>query len=52
MSMILTRTLLLLLSISNAQTGEPIPVAPVEHVQLLKVKYLCHKKWHTEPVAQ
>ena len=52
MSMILTRTLLLLLSISNVQTGAPIPVAPVEHVQLFKVKYLPHKKRHTEPVAQ
>ena len=38
MSIILTRSLLVLLSISNFQTGEPIPVAPVEHVQLCKVK--------------
>ena len=50
--MILTRTLLVLLSISNVQTGEPIPVAPVEHVQLFKVKYSRQKKWHIEPVAQ
>ena len=34
--MILTRTLLVPLSISNVQTGEPIPVASVEHVQLFK----------------
>ena len=37
-------------------TGEPIPVAPFEHVQLFKVKYLGaplrRKKWHTEPIAQ
>ena len=32
--------------------GEPIPVAPVEHVQLFKVKYSHQKKWRTEPVAQ
>ena len=32
--------------------GEPIPVAPVEHVQLFQVKYTRQKKWHTEPVAQ
>jgi len=32
--------------------GDPIPVAPVEHVQLFKVKYSRQKKWHTEPVAQ
>jgi hypothetical protein len=32
--------------------GEPIPVAPVEHVQLFHVKYARVKKWHTEPVAQ
>ena len=32
--------------------GEPIPVAPVEHVQLFNVKYSRQKKWHTEPVAQ
>ena len=31
--------------------GEPIPVAPVEHVQLFKVKYSRQRKWHTEPVA-
>ena len=28
--------------------GEPIPVAPVEHVQLSRVKYSRQKKWHTE----
>ena len=50
--MTLTRGLLVLLSISNIQTGEPIPVAPVEHVQLFKVKCLRHKEWHTEPAAQ
>ena len=32
--------------------GEPIPVAPVEHVQLFRVKYSSWKKWHTEPVSQ
>ena len=32
--------------------GEPIPVAPAEHVQLFKVKYPRQKKWHTELVAQ
>ena len=32
--------------------GEPILVAPVEHVQLFKVKYLRQKKWHTQPVAR
>ena len=32
--------------------GEPIPVAPVEHVQLFRVKYSHQKKWHTERVAQ
>ena len=32
--------------------GEPIPVTPVEHVQLFKVEYSCHKKWHTEHVSQ
>eukprot|EP00670_Eutreptiella_braarudii_P006644 CAMPEP_0174280360 /NCGR_PEP_ID=MMETSP0809-20121228/643_1 /TAXON_ID=73025 ORGANISM="Eutreptiella gymnastica-like, Strain CCMP1594" /NCGR_SAMPLE_ID=MMETSP0809 /ASSEMBLY_ACC=CAM_ASM_000658 /LENGTH=115 /DNA_ID=CAMNT_0015373195 /DNA_START=1242 /DNA_END=1588 /DNA_ORIENTATION=+ len=32
--------------------GEPIPVAPAEHVQLFKVKYSRQKKWHTEPVSQ
>ena len=29
--------------------GEPIPVAPVEHVQLFKVKYSHQRKWYTEP---
>ena len=33
-----------------AAAGQPIPVAPVEHVQLFK--YSRQKKWHTEPVAQ
>ena len=32
--------------------GEPIPVAPGEHVQLFKVEYSRQKKWHTKPVAQ
>ena len=32
--------------------GEPIPVAPVEHVQLFRVKYSRQKTWHTEPVSQ
>ena len=32
--------------------GEPIPVAPVGHVQLFRVKYSLQKKWHTEPVSQ
>ena len=36
---------------AKAEAGEPIPAAPVEHVQLFKVKYSCEKKWHTEPVA-
>jgi hypothetical protein len=31
--------------------GKPSPVAPVEHVQLFKVKYSRQKKWHAEPVA-
>ena len=31
--------------------GEPIPVAPVEHV-LFRVKYSRQKKWHTEPVSE
>ena len=30
--------------------GAPISVAPVEHVQLFRVKHFCQKKWHTEPV--
>jgi hypothetical protein len=30
--------------------GAPIPVPPVEHVQLFKVKGSRQKKWHTEPV--
>ena len=32
--------------------GAPIPMAPVEHVQLFKVKHVCQEKWHTEPVSQ
>ena len=32
--------------------GELIPVAPVEHVQLFKVKYSHQRKWYTEPVAE
>ena len=31
---------------------EPNPVAPVEHVQLFKVKYSHQRKWFTEPVAE
>ena len=37
---------------ADLEAGEPIPVAPVEHVQLFDVKYSRQKKWHTEPVAQ
>ena len=32
--------------------GEPIPEAPVEHVQLFRVKYSHQKKWHAEPVSE
>jgi hypothetical protein len=32
--------------------GEPIPVAPVEHVHLFIVKYSHQRKWHTELVSQ
>ena len=32
--------------------GEPIPLAPVEHVQLFRVKYSRQTKCHTEPVSQ
>ena len=32
--------------------GEPIPVAPVEHVHLFKVKYSHQRKWYTEPLPQ
>ena len=32
--------------------GEPIPVAPVEHVQLFKDKYSHQRKWYTEHVSQ
>ena len=32
--------------------GEPITVAPVQHVQLFKVKYSHQRKLHTDPVAQ
>ena len=52
LSRTLTHSLLVLLSISNVQTGEPIPVAPVEHVQLFEMKCSRRKKWHTEPAAQ
>ena len=31
---------------------EPILVAPVEHVQLFRVKYSRQKKWHAEPVSE
>ena len=30
--------------------GEPIRVAPVEYMQLFRVKYSCKKKWDTESV--
>ena len=30
---------------------EPIPVTPVEHVRLFKVKWSRQKKWHKEPVS-
>ena len=52
MSTILMCGLLVLLSICNVQTGEPIPVARVEHVQLFKVKRLRQDMWHTEAVSQ
>ena len=32
--------------------GDPIPVTPVEHVQVFKVEYSCQKKWHAEHVSQ
>ena len=31
--------------------GEPIRMAPVEHVQLFKVKYSRQKKWHAESAS-
>ena len=31
--------------------GKPIPLAPVEHVQPLKMKYSCQRKWKAEPVC-
>ena len=34
-------------SASEPAAGEPIPMAPVEHVQLFKVKYSRQKKWPT-----
>ena len=37
--------------VAQFAAGEPIPVAPVEHVQLFRVKYSHQKKWHTEPVS-
>ena len=37
---------------AKSAAGEPIPVAPVEHVQLFRVKHFCQKKWHTEPVSE
>eukprot|EP00670_Eutreptiella_braarudii_P029332 CAMPEP_0174380478 /NCGR_PEP_ID=MMETSP0811_2-20130205/123399_1 /TAXON_ID=73025 ORGANISM="Eutreptiella gymnastica-like, Strain CCMP1594" /NCGR_SAMPLE_ID=MMETSP0811_2 /ASSEMBLY_ACC=CAM_ASM_000667 /LENGTH=145 /DNA_ID=CAMNT_0015533361 /DNA_START=861 /DNA_END=1298 /DNA_ORIENTATION=+ len=37
---------------TKSASGEPIPVAPVEHVQLFRVKCPCQKKWHTEPVSE
>ena len=38
--------------IGSMGAWEPIPVAPVEHVQLFKVKCSRQKNWHTERVAQ
>ena len=46
--MVLTRSLLVLLSMSDIETGEPLLVALVEHVQLFQVKWLSQKTWHTE----
>ena len=37
---------------AKSAAGEPILVAPVEHVQLFRVKYSRQKKWHTEPVSE
>ena len=48
MLIILTRTRLTHLVLLPAAL-EPIPVAPVEHVQLFKVKESHQKKWHPEP---
>ena len=39
-------------SAAKPAAGEPIRVAPIEHVQLFKVKYSRQKKWHTEPVSE
>ena len=36
----------------KSAAGEPILVAPFEHVQLLRVKYSYQKKWHAEPVSE
>ena len=32
--------------------GEPLPVAPVDHVQLFKVKYSHQRKQYTQPVPE
>ena len=37
---------------AKSAAGEPILVAPVEHVQRFRVKYSHQKKWHTEPVSE
>ena len=37
---------------AKSAAGEPISVAPVEHVQLFRVKYSHQNKWHTEPVSE
>jgi hypothetical protein len=37
---------------AKSAAGEPIPVGPVEHVQLFRVKYSRQKKRHTEPVSE
>ena len=37
---------------AKSAAGEPIPVAPVEHMQLFRVKYSRQEKWRTEPVSE
>ena len=39
-------------SAAKPAAGEPIPVAPVERVQLFRVKCSRHKRWHPESVSQ
>ena len=56
----LTRTLLVLLSISNVQTAvlclpricAPVVPSPCADTPAAHLKYSHQKKWHTEPVAQ